>query len=111
MAQVKGGATMSGSTVHNAHAKAVLKERSRRSLSQKNILAFVSDMEQWHLRRYSVPQRRCRMVLGRVGRCLAYSVSTKKFPPRSWGRSDLRKEWSVLQEYLRNWDNGTKHEK
>ena len=110
MSQVKGGFTMSGSYV--AALKGIAKkERSRRTLSQKSILAFVSDMEQWHLRRYSVPQRRCRMVLGRVGRCLAYSVSTKKFPPRSWGRSDLRKEWSVLQEYLRNWDNGTKHEK
>lgn len=99
---------MSGSDV--AALKGIAKkERSRRTLSQKNILAFVSDMEQWHLRRYSVPQRRCRLVLGRVGRCLAYSVSTERFPPRSWGWSDLRKEWSVLQEYLRNWDKGAGH--
>ena len=100
MAQDKGGSAMSGSTVHNAHAKAVLKERSRRSLSQRSILAFVSDMEQWHLRKFSVPQRWKRLVLGRIGRCLAYSVSTERFPPRSWGWSCLADEWGTLQGML-----------
>ena len=98
---------MSGSSV--AALRGIAKKG--RTLSQKNILAFVSDREIQGYRYASVPARQGRLTLGRLGRCLAYSVSTKKFPPRSWGRSDLRKEWSALQWHLRNLDRGAKHER
>lgn len=107
MAQVKGGSVMSGSSV--AALRGIAKKG--RTLSQKNILAFVSDREIQGYRYASVPARQGRLTLWRLGRCLAYSVSTEKFPPRSWGWSCLEKEWLVLQGCLRNWYSGANQEK
>ena len=77
------------------------KRKSYVSLSQKNMLEWLSDLEDWMFRKYNPPKRAGNQVLICLARSLAYGAETKRFPPRSWGWSCVDKEWRVLQDRLR----------
>lgn len=62
---------------------------------------FIQGMEgKGHLRFVSIQGREGKLALGRLGRCLAFSVATKSFPPRAWRWSNLQHEWATFQGML-----------